>query len=716
MSSPPLFESREAPKGAKLVHRAFAASVFAGLCCTWIYRASSAASGLGRWAWNGMFAAELVLGFHWICCQAVRWNLTRYSPLPHLLSQRFTHEEELPAVDVFVCTADPVIEPPTLVVNTVLSVMSYNYPTRKLAVYLSDDGCSELTFYALHQASQFAKHWIPFCKRHNIEPRSPDAYFDKPTARPSGQEWESMKKLYEEMKSRIETMAEKGSVPPETRSQHKGFLQWSHHNNVTKRNHQSIVEIVIDGREEDAVDEDGDRLPTLVYVAREKRPQFHHNFKAGAMNALIRASTEMSNGAVILNLDCDMFSNDPDAIRDALCFFLDEQSGHRIAFVQHPQQYFNVTKNDLYGNSPLQTDKVELAGMGGYGAALYIGTGCFHRREALCGNKGRSSQKTANELEEASKVLVSCSYEEGTQWGKEIGLVYGCPVEDVVTGMKIQCNGWKSIYYRPQKEAAFLGVAPNTLEISLIQHKRWAEGLFQIFLSSYCPLVYGHKRLPLGAQLGYCTYLLWAATAFPTLCYLVLAPLCLLQGIPLFPQVSSPWFIPFAYVYGARTIYSLVEGLMCGYTVKGWWNLQRVVLLRRSSSYVFSFVDTVAKQLGLSKASGFAVTAKVVTEDVRRRYEEEVMEFGSSSTTFIIVATVAMVNLFGLVGGIGKWWWVDGGMSLMGLQFGLCSVVVGLNLPVYVALFFRRDDGCLPVDVMFKAVGLASLAACLMAI
>jgi hypothetical protein len=28
-------------------------------------------------------------------------------------------------------------------------------------------------------------------------------------------------------------------------------------------------------------------LPTLVYMAREKRPQWPHNFKAGAMNALV---------------------------------------------------------------------------------------------------------------------------------------------------------------------------------------------------------------------------------------------------------------------------------------------------------------------------------------------------------------------------------------------------------------------------------------------
>jgi hypothetical protein len=35
------------------------------------------------------------------------------------------------------------------------------------------------------------------------------------------------------------------------------------------------------------VDIEGQPLPTLVYLAREKRPQYHHNFKAGAMNALV---------------------------------------------------------------------------------------------------------------------------------------------------------------------------------------------------------------------------------------------------------------------------------------------------------------------------------------------------------------------------------------------------------------------------------------------
>ena len=35
------------------------------------------------------------------------------------------------------------------------------------------------------------------------------------------------------------------------------------------------------------LDADGNELPRLVYVSREKRPGFQHHKKAGAMNALV---------------------------------------------------------------------------------------------------------------------------------------------------------------------------------------------------------------------------------------------------------------------------------------------------------------------------------------------------------------------------------------------------------------------------------------------
>ena len=107
------------------------------------------------------------------------------------------YEKVLPGIDIFVCTANPLIEPPAMVINTVLSVMAYDYPPEKLSVYLSDDGGSELTFYAMVEAARFSKFWLPFCKKFKVEPRSPEAYF-RTAVHPLGEsfkakEWSTMK-------------------------------------------------------------------------------------------------------------------------------------------------------------------------------------------------------------------------------------------------------------------------------------------------------------------------------------------------------------------------------------------------------------------------------------------------------------------------------------------------------------------------------------------
>ena len=39
----------------------------------------------------------------------------------------------------------------------------------------------------------------------------------------------------------------------------------------------------------DGVGDDEEEIPALVYVAREKRRAWPHHFKAGALNALVRA-------------------------------------------------------------------------------------------------------------------------------------------------------------------------------------------------------------------------------------------------------------------------------------------------------------------------------------------------------------------------------------------------------------------------------------------
>ena len=90
--------------------------------------------------------------------------------------QHVAEESDYPALDVFICTADPYKEPPIGVVNTALSVMAYDYPVEKLSVYVSDDGGSQLTLFAFMEAARFATHWLPFCRKNKILERCPEAY------------------------------------------------------------------------------------------------------------------------------------------------------------------------------------------------------------------------------------------------------------------------------------------------------------------------------------------------------------------------------------------------------------------------------------------------------------------------------------------------------------------------------------------------------------
>lgn len=74
-------------------------------------------------------------------------------------------------------TVDPLKEPPLVTANTVLSILAVDYPVGKVSCYVSDDGAAMLTFEALTETAEFAKKWVPFCKKFSIEPRAPEFYF-----------------------------------------------------------------------------------------------------------------------------------------------------------------------------------------------------------------------------------------------------------------------------------------------------------------------------------------------------------------------------------------------------------------------------------------------------------------------------------------------------------------------------------------------------------
>ncbi|KAJ6397523.1 hypothetical protein OIU77_018522 [Salix suchowensis] len=305
------------------------------------------------------------------------------------------------------------------------------------------------------------------------------------------------------------------------------------------------------------------------------------------MNALVRVSAVLSNAPYLLNLDCDHYINNSKAIRESMCFMMDPLLGKRVCYVQFPQRFDGIDRNDRYANRNTVFFDINMKGLDGIQGPIYVGTGCVFRRHALygydapktkkaptrtcnclpklcCGclcsgrkkkkktNKPRSELKKRNSrtfapvgalegIEEgvegietenvavtsekklenkfgqssvfvASTLLedggtlksaspasllkeaihvISCGYEDKTEWGKEVGWIYGSVTEDILTGFKMHCHGWRSIYCIPARPA-FKGSAPINLSDRLHQVLRWALGSVEIFLSRHCPLWYGY--------------------------------------------------------------------------------------------------------------------------------------------------------------------------------------------------------------------------------
>jgi hypothetical protein len=92
-------------------------------------------------------AGDVWFGFSWVLNQ-----LPKLSPIkrfPDLAALADRHSDELPGVDVFVTTVDPVDEPILYTVNTILSILAADYPVDRYACYLSDDGGTLVHYEAM---------------------------------------------------------------------------------------------------------------------------------------------------------------------------------------------------------------------------------------------------------------------------------------------------------------------------------------------------------------------------------------------------------------------------------------------------------------------------------------------------------------------------------------------------------------------------------------
>uniref|UniRef100_M8BQC4 Cellulose synthase-like protein D2 n=1 Tax=Aegilops tauschii TaxID=37682 RepID=M8BQC4_AEGTA len=137
------------------------------------------------WLWGMSVVCELWFGFSWILDQLPKLCPVNRATDLAVLKDKFetptpsnpNGRSDLPGLDIYVSTADPEKEPPLTTANTILSILAADYPVEKLSCYVSDDGGALLTFEAMAEAASFANMWVPFCRKHGIEPRNPESYF-----------------------------------------------------------------------------------------------------------------------------------------------------------------------------------------------------------------------------------------------------------------------------------------------------------------------------------------------------------------------------------------------------------------------------------------------------------------------------------------------------------------------------------------------------------
>jgi cellulose synthase/poly-beta-1,6-N-acetylglucosamine synthase-like glycosyltransferase len=377
------------------------------------------------WLWVTSIAGEFWFGFSWLLDQLPKLNPINRVPDLVVLRQRFDRADgtsRLPGLDIFVTTADPFKEPILSTANSILSILAADYPVEKNTCYLSDDSGMLLTYEAMVEAAKFATVWVPFCRKHGIEPRGPESYFELKSHPYMGRSQEDfvndrrrVRKEYDEFKARINGLehdikqrsdaynAARGLKDGEPRatwmadgSQWEGtWVEPSE--NHRKGDHAGIVLVLVNHPSHSrqlgppaSADNPLDfsmvdvRLPMLVYVSREKRPGFNHEKKAGAMNALTRCSAVLTNSPFILNLDCDHYINNSQALRAGICFMLGRDSD-TVAFVQFPQRFEGVDPTDLYANHNRIFFDGTLRALDGMQGPIYVGTGCLFRRVTLYG-------------------------------------------------------------------------------------------------------------------------------------------------------------------------------------------------------------------------------------------------------------------------------------------------------------------------------------------
>ncbi|KAL9235817.1 hypothetical protein vseg_010551 [Gypsophila vaccaria] len=731
--------------------------------------------------WTLSIACEFWFGLAWLLDQLPKLRPVKRHTDLKLLDEKFRimsgQYSDLPAIDVFVTTTDPDKEPPLTTANTILSILAAEYPSERLSCYLSDDGASFYTYNVMLAVAEFSKLWVPFCRKHEIEPRNPEYYFSKKKDPFKGmgsldfvKDYSIVKNKYDEFKVYVNGLP-KSDVLSKKNEEEKWDGAWKNDDKVeghTTKDHDSIVEVVLYPGKSDCKDINLDgvdtNLPMLVYISREKRPSFDPNKKAGAMNCLVRASAILSNGPFILNLDCDHYIYNPRAMKEAMCFMLDRK-GDRICYVQFPQRFDGIDPSDRYANKNTVFFDIIMRCHDGIQGPFYVGTGCVFKRVALYGTDppnpkhhgprfsdilpfrktskneddkyylklctkddqdtncleaifekstkkedDKSKTKTLelcpkddkdiDELESifgksraliesfdraekeglplndhstvengrepgmiaksgrtrpdkiaGAKNAISCGYEDNTEWGKQMGWIYGSLTEDVVTGYTMHNRGWMSVYCVPKPDA-FRGTAPINLTDCLNQVLRWATGSVEIFFSGNNAF-YASERMMFLQRIAYINLATYPFTSIFLTIYCYVPAISLFSNKYVVKELSPTFLGLLLTITTTLCLLALLEIKWSGISLMQYWQNQQFWLMSGTSAHLVSVLQGLLKVICKIEIA-FTVTSKLTHEEEEEEEDDEFADLYVVKWTSLIIPLILILvfNVLAIVVGI----------------------------------------------------------------
>lgn len=244
--------------------------------------------------------------------------------------------------------------------------------------------------------------------------------------------------------------------------------------------------------------------------------------------------------------------------------------------------------------------------------------------------------------------VISCWYEDKTEWGDRVGWIYGSVTEDVVTGYRMHNRGWKSIYCVTTRDA-FRGTAPINLTDRLHQVLRWATGSVEIFFSRNNALLASPKMKFL-QRIAYLNVGIYPFTSIFLIVYCFLPALSLFSGQFIVQSLNVTFLVYLLTITITLCMLAVLEIKWSGINLEDWWRNEQFWLIGGTSAHLAAVLQGLLKVVAGIEIS-FTLTSKSGGDD-----DDEFADLYIFKWTSLMIPPIVimMMNMIGIAVGFSR--------------------------------------------------------------